>query len=469
MKSGVSDNMDDEKYLASVREQYENYPYPMREPENEKRGLFLTSTEHLGKISHYCYGGKRDLRQGGRFLVAGGGTGDAAIYLAEQLRDTCGEVVYLDLSARSMEIARQRAEVRGLDNISWHQCSLLELPDLGLGEFDYINCCGVLHHLADPALGLRVLAGALKSDGCMGLMVYAQYGRTAIYQVQELMRRINAGENDLQQCINNARAVLSELPDGNWYKRDESRWRETLAEFGDIEIFDLFLHSQDRAYTVPEVYQWVSDCDLNMVGFTGFTGHKLNYDYTRYFRDSRVLKCIAGMSVLQQQAIAEIANGCIKTHTFYVSRSANTVADIRDPDQVPFYAFPFAPCEVIFNDLSRAPDKSVTINFGGGVEPLVIPQSQHTRFIFKYLDGERAVKEILERAHQDIMSAGIGSLSPGDLMSELRAIFEEFNAYEMMFLRHASVGAYKRDDQLIQETLARYAPKPTMGDFVLKF
>ena len=50
--------------------------------------------------------------------------------------------------------------------------SLLDLPTLGLGSSDYIDCCGVLHHLADPPAGLAALttgAGAGWRHGHHGL------------------------------------------------------------------------------------------------------------------------------------------------------------------------------------------------------------------------------------------------------------------------------------------------------------
>ena len=40
-----------------------------------------------------------------RALVAGGGTGDATIFLAEQLRHTDAQVVHLDMSSASIAIA----------------------------------------------------------------------------------------------------------------------------------------------------------------------------------------------------------------------------------------------------------------------------------------------------------------------------------------------------------------------------
>lgn len=52
-------------------------------------------------------------------LIAGGGTGDSAIYMAEQLKDKNAEVVYLDFSKPSMEIVQKRAEKRDLTNIKW--------------------------------------------------------------------------------------------------------------------------------------------------------------------------------------------------------------------------------------------------------------------------------------------------------------------------------------------------------------
>src|SRR3954470_10675632 len=123
-----------------VRDQYENYPYPERKPEDEKQRLLHTWPEQLAQINHYCFRGRCDFRNGFRVLVAGGGTGDATIYLAEQLSRTNAELVHLDLSAASMDIARRRAEIRGLKNIRFVQGSLLEAPALGLGSFDYISC-----------------------------------------------------------------------------------------------------------------------------------------------------------------------------------------------------------------------------------------------------------------------------------------------------------------------------------------
>ncbi len=157
-----------------VQSQYQAYPYPERHPADEKKRLVTGSPSNLAEVNHYVFGGRRDLTEPLSVLVAGGGTGDAAIQLAQQMADLAvpGEVVHLDLSEPSQTIAQERARVRGLDNIRFVRGSLLDVADIAPGPWDYIDCCGVLHHLEDPDAGLAALAGVLASAGGMGIMVY---------------------------------------------------------------------------------------------------------------------------------------------------------------------------------------------------------------------------------------------------------------------------------------------------------
>lgn len=447
--------MDNEKYLSQVRDQYENYPYPKRDPEVERSTLYVTATEYLGKINHYCYGGKRDLRKGQRFLVAGGGTGDAAIYLAEQLINTDCEVVYLDLSNSSLNIARQRAQVRGLKNITWLHNSILELPDLDIGTFDYINCCGVLHHLEDPVLGLSCLSSVLKDDGCMGIMVYAKHGRAAIYMMQDLMRKLNSEDDNLKSCVDRTRLTLSELDKEHWYSLDASRWSATLEEFGDIEITDLFLHPQDRAYTVNELYEWINNGGLNVITFTGFTGTSFNYLPEKYIKDTNLLDTIKQKSLLEQQSISELLNGHIKTHTVYVTRKNNTVASPASGDQVPYYAFGFAPPERLFNDLSNNPKMPINLSLGENIDNLTIIQTPNTRYIMKYINGINTVDDIVKSILNDLNADASDSVRRNEVPDELINIINKFNSYDLMFLRDRDVAAYKINDQIIQEGINR--------------
>src|SRR5580698_232622 len=175
---------------ARLAAQYETFPYPRREPRDEAKRLIVGSPGHLREVDYWVFGARRPASCPLNALVAGGGTGDATIMLAQQMTSLgrSGKVTWLDRSTAALAIAQGRADARGLTNIAWEQRSLLDLSGSGLGPFDYIDCCGVLHHLPDPAAGLRALLSVLAPGGGMGLMVYAPHGRTGVYMLQDALR-----------------------------------------------------------------------------------------------------------------------------------------------------------------------------------------------------------------------------------------------------------------------------------------
>src|SRR5215470_1096139 len=102
-----------------VRAQYEAYPYPPRDPRDETKRLIEGSPSHLLEIDHYVFAGRRDWAKPFRALIAGGGTGDGTIMLAQHLSDRgCpADLVYLDLSRAARAIAEARAQQRGLGGV----------------------------------------------------------------------------------------------------------------------------------------------------------------------------------------------------------------------------------------------------------------------------------------------------------------------------------------------------------------
>ncbi len=420
-------------YLKDVRNQYENYPYPYRNPEDEKTRLLSTQDGFLEKINHYCFRGKQTFRNF-RVLVAGGGTGSAAIFLAEQLREHKGaEIVYLDISQESMAIARKRAEIRGLENITWLHNSILDLPDLGLEPFDYINCVGVLHHLKDYHKGLRCLGSVLKQDGCMGIMVYGKHARSPIYQMQELMKLVNNSEPDMQEQVENTKTILSSLPPSNYFKRCENEWLSEVKEYGDIGVYDLFLHSQDHGFDVLELYHWVENCDFHLVEFIGprFES-KIGYEPQTFISSPKLLKKIAKLSRPKQQAIAELLSCLIQRHSFYLSRQTNSQATLDNLENIPFF-FRYAPqglAEQIENSKGgkialKSPDQ-ISLQFQPG---------RFTSAIFKNLNGQRTLKTIFNRVRKELQ---MPHLSNQDLFDDFEPIYEIFNNIGWILLRHSS-------------------------------
>src|SRR6185312_7073553 len=109
--------MNDDQRDQAVAAQYETLPYPSRDPRDEAKRLIIGSPSHLAEIEHYLFAGRIARDRPFRALVAGGGTGDATIMLAQHAKDAglAAEITYLDQSAASRAVAAARAAMRGLD------------------------------------------------------------------------------------------------------------------------------------------------------------------------------------------------------------------------------------------------------------------------------------------------------------------------------------------------------------------
>ena len=436
----------------AVRQQYEALPYPARDPADENKRLLICATDRLAKINHYCYAGRQGFRSGFRTLVAGGGTGDAVLFLAEQLRDTDAKVVHLDVSRASTQIAQQRARVRRLSNIEWVVGSLLDLPKMELGKFDYINCYGVLHHLDDAAEGLASLQGVLNSDGAMCVMLYGKYARCGIYQMQELMGLIDSDEADMGVKLQDAKTILGNLPPTNWFKRGQEMFGDVLKS--DAALYDCLLHAKDTAFSVAEACELFERCGLNVIDLAE---RKVFYRPETYIKDAELLAKIKQLPKPQQQTIAEIISGAMRKHTFYLcSGQADRVVRLDQPDVVPFF------CEAgvapkIYETIKNVPAgktvqltcQSVTFNMRLG---------KFTKYIFKNLDGERTVDEIVSRVRNERKFTG-SRPAESEIFNDLGLIYTTLNMVDFMFLRDKSVGPFESTQQLQMPVTERSSAK----------
>ncbi len=378
--------MDVDKIIPEVKAQYDELPYPPRNPEDERKRLLPTLGDNLDQINHCCFGGKPRSENDFRCLVAGGGTGDSLIFLAEQLKHSSTEVVYLDMSEGARNIAEKRAAIRGLKNIRWITASLLELPTLDLGLFDYINCSGVLHHLVSPEVGLQALTSVLKDDGAIFLMLYGRYGRQAVYEMQALLRELLPSDISINEKLKMARSVLLSLPKTNRFEQEKALWsREIRAEGnGDVGLYDLLLHSQDRSYTVAEIYQLAESAKLSVVDFVGDLQpmYNLNYALQGQELDSALRDHLKTLSKPQQQGIAEKFTGDMIKHQFYLSRYQNTVARLEDQSNVLVLARDLEEQYLAINDaLSTNDGASVNFKIGQTQQTLNIPATRFNQYL----------------------------------------------------------------------------------------
>ena len=373
---------------AQLAAQYEAYPYPKRDPREEAKRLIVGSPGHLREVDHWVFGARRPTSRPLNALIAGGGTGDATIMLAQQMARAGrpGSVTWLDRSAAAEGVARARAAARGLDNIAWERRSLLDLPGSGLGPFDYIDCCGVLHHLPDPAAGLDALLSVLAPGGGLGLMVYAPHGRTGVYMAQDALRLLARPDEMPPARLDVARRVLRHLPESAWLRRNA--YFADHIDGGEAGLYDLLLNPRDVSFTVPALHALLADAGLEVTCWV----EPMRYDPATWLPDPKLRARAAALDPVSRAALAEALVGNISTHVVYCRRAGEVAerADPLRPDAVPVAR------EMPGEELAKhvRPDGTLPFLFDGLRAPVPLPSLAAA--ILRLVDGKRTVAEVGE-------------------------------------------------------------------------
>ena len=230
-----------------VRSFYDRYPYP-RPVDSLEQYSRLWEDPLRRRADYHLFWPDRPYREDHSILIAGCGTSQAAKHA---VRCPNAQITAIDLSATSVRCTEELKRKYDLKNLQVHQLAIEEVSQLGM-RFDQIICTGVLHHLPDPDAGLAALRDVLKPDAAMHLMVYAPYGRTGIYMLQEFCRRLRISATD--EGIRDLITALKVLPSGHPL---EHILREAPDFKQEAALADALLHPQDCAYSVPRLLEFI--------------------------------------------------------------------------------------------------------------------------------------------------------------------------------------------------------------------
>ncbi|MFK0735503.1 MAG: class I SAM-dependent methyltransferase [Gloeotrichia echinulata GP01] len=254
---------DSQAITAAVAKLYNTYPFPPEPLLDEPPPGYNWRWNWLTAYN-FCTGQKPS-QENVRILDAGCGTGVGTEYLVHLNPDTA--VVGIDLSAGALAVAKERCQKSGATRVEFHHLSLFDVEQLP-GEFNLINCVGVLHHTPDPIRGIQALAKKLSLGGIIHIFVYGELGRWEIKLMQEAIALLQGDKRgDYSDGVSVGRQLFAALPENNRLRqREQERW--SWENQRDAYFADMYVHPQEIDYNINTVFELIDASGLEFLGFS---------------------------------------------------------------------------------------------------------------------------------------------------------------------------------------------------------
>jgi 2-polyprenyl-3-methyl-5-hydroxy-6-metoxy-1,4-benzoquinol methylase len=241
----------------AVKQQYEESPYPRwvkASPVGTPMAIDVYLRQQFPNV---------DLQTlptscGPDILIAGCGTGQHSIETARQFKGA--RVLAIDLSLTSLCYAKRKTKELGVKNIEYGQADVLQLQAIGRA-FDIIEASGVLHHLADPLAGWRVLLSILRPGGFMKLSLYSRLARQGLAPARTFITQRGYGPSaaEIRQCRQELMGFGHDTP--------LAKVTEWADFFSTSTCRDLLFHVQEHQMNLPEIGSFLSENQLRFLGF----------------------------------------------------------------------------------------------------------------------------------------------------------------------------------------------------------
>jgi SAM-dependent methyltransferase len=368
---------------GTVEAFYDRFPYPPPGTDLERyRRLWLHPRKR--RAEHHLMWPTRSYREDRAILVAGCGTSQA---VKHAIRWPAARVTGIDVSAASVRCTEELRRRHGLTNLQIRQLPIERAHELD-DCFDQIVCTGVLHHLADPDAGLAALRDVLAPDGAMHLMVYAPYGRTGVYMLQEFCRRLGIQATDAG--VRELMAALRALPPGHPL--------EPLLEAPDFRdesaVADALLHPQDRAYSVPQVFEFLERARLSFGRWIKQAPYSSHCGVLAQIPQASRLRALPAA---EQYAAAELFRGTMVRHSLIAYKSDRPAANRGVSfsgeawrDYVPIRMSD----TVCVQEHVPSGAAAVLINRSHTYRDLILPLTTSEKQLFDAIDDARTIGEI---------------------------------------------------------------------------
>ena len=248
-------DIEDDISLA-VRDQYETNPYP-RWINTLLHHKPLTISEVVKKLDlrlineHHSFSDRPDI------LIAGCGTGRHSLDTASRFLNS--KVQAVDLSLSSLGYAIRKTKELGIANIEYMQADIIDLCLMNR-QFDVVESGGVLHHMAEPMAGWKVLTDCLKPGGLMKIGLYSELARQHVVKARQKISEMEL--LNVRDDILKFRKEVIKSDDKNI-----SMIVEEVDFFSTSTLRDLLFHVQEHRFTIHQIQSSLKTLGLTFAGF----------------------------------------------------------------------------------------------------------------------------------------------------------------------------------------------------------
>lgn len=310
---------------------YDDHPYPP--PIGDLDRSLAGWNDAARRVEHFRHWPTVPYRDDYTILIAGCGTSQSARWAA---RYPEAKVVGIDVSPSSLTATERVARDQGIHNLDLRELPIEEVGSLET-SFDQIVCTGVLHHLADPVVGLRALHEVLAPEGALQLMVYARYGRFGISMIRDYAKRLDLGAVDLDDLAR----VLKDLPLGH----PMSHVLRETPDFRDRDaLADALLNPREQTYSVPQVFDLLDNAGMRFGRWVRQAPYR---PQCGIMRDLSHGERIAQMGETDQFTMMELFRGTIARHSLIAHRNDSPVPPFVWSDQGWRDYIPIVPATVV--------------------------------------------------------------------------------------------------------------------------
>ena len=268
-------SQDQQTDIEKIRQQYDFLPYPESDVTLFPTGLEQLYIHSLATPYYLRYQKVVNL-QNKVILDAGCGSGMQALTLA--VANPEAKIVGVDISEKSVELAKQRFAYHKLPNSEFYAMPLEEISSLGY-EFDLINCDEVLYLLPDPGAALKLFTSVLSPEGIVRTNLHSYHQRVQFYRTQELFKFVGLYDESIEEALSIVKESIESLQNNVRMKVLYQHYINTQLQnsppplkekLSDSWFLTNYLLRGDKGYTIPELFHFIENANLDFLSMVNW-------------------------------------------------------------------------------------------------------------------------------------------------------------------------------------------------------